>query len=255
MIVNTFDALEEEALRAVEMFTVTGIGPLIPSAFLDASDTDTKYGCDLFQSSMDDYMEWLNSKEDSSVVYVSFGTLAVLPKRQMEEIWHGLAESHRPFLWVVPSSDKGTKELEDMVRSWLEEKGEGMIVGWCSQVEVLNHPSVGCFVTHCGWNSTVESLVAGVPVVGCPQVSDQSTNVKLIETIWRTGVRARVNEEVEGGIVESEELKRCLEMVMEGGSGEEIRRNAKKWRDLAKEAVKDGGSSNKNLRGFVEEVV
>ncbi|CBI39405.3 unnamed protein product, partial [Vitis vinifera] len=99
-------------------------------------------------------------------------------------------------------------------REELEQKG--MIVSWCSQIEVLTHPSLGCFVSHCGWNSTLESLVSGVPVVAFPQWTDQGTNAKLIEDMWKIGIRVTVNEE---GIVESDEFKRCLEIVMGESQG------------------------------------
>jgi UDP:flavonoid glycosyltransferase YjiC (YdhE family) len=253
ILVNTFDALEPEALRAIEKFNLIGIGPLTPSAFLDGKDpSDNSFGGDLFQSSKD-YIEWLNSKPESSVIYVSFGSLLVLSKQQMEEIARGLLDSGHPFLWVIRDKQNGEKEKEEdklSCREELEEKGK--IVPWCSQLEVLSHPSLGCFVTHCGWNSTLESLVFGMPVVAFPQWSDQGTNAKLIEDTWKTGVRVTANED---GIVESEEIKRCLELVTEGGEkGEGLRRNAKKWRNLAREASKEGGSSYENLKSFVNEI-
>ena len=105
---------------------------------------------------------------------------------------------------------------------------------------------------HCGWNSTIESLAAGIPVVGLPQFADQKTNAKMIEEVWRNGVRARVNEV---GIVEAEEIRRCLEVVIGSGEGgQEIRSNAKKWRGLALDAVKVGGSSHNNLKAFLENI-
>ncbi|KAF3456676.1 hypothetical protein FNV43_RR01330 [Rhamnella rubrinervis] len=126
-----------------------------------------------------------------------------------------------------------------------------MIVPWCSQVEVLSNPSLGCFVTHCGWNSTLESLVCGVPMVGFPQWSDQGTNAKLVEDFWKTGLRVKTNKD---GIVERDEFRRCLEMVMgDGEKGEEMRLNAEKWKDLSREAANEGGSSDKNLKDFVDE--
>jgi hypothetical protein len=254
ILVNTFDALEPDALRAIEKYNLIGIGPLIPSAFLDGKDpSDTCFGGDLFQSSKDHYIEWLNSKPKSSVIYVSFGSLFMLAKQQMEEIARGLLDCGRPFLWVIRAKENEEEEKEEEKLSCREElKERGMIVTWCSQVEVLSHPSLGCFVTHCGWNSTLESLVSGVPVVAYPQWSDQGTNAKLIQDVWKTGVRVTANED---GIVESDEIKRCLELVIGGGEeGGEMRRNAKKWRDLAREATKEGGSSYENLKSFVEEI-
>ncbi|CBI39391.3 unnamed protein product, partial [Vitis vinifera] len=101
VLINSFDALESEALGAINKFNLMGIGPLIPSAFLDGKDpSDTSFGGDLFRSSKD-YIQWLNSKPKSSVIYVSFGSLFVLSKQQSEEIARGLLDGGRPFLWVI----------------------------------------------------------------------------------------------------------------------------------------------------------
>ncbi|PON95504.1 UDP-glucuronosyl/UDP-glucosyltransferase [Trema orientale] len=260
ILVNTFDELEAEALRAVSDLRLIGIGPLIPSAFLDERDpSDKSFGVDLFRRSEDKYMEWLNSKAKTTVVYVSFGSILDLSRPQMEEIARGLLSFGRPFLWVIKKksqndeeevqNDKGGDELS--FREELEKLG--MIVPWCSQLEVLSSESLGCFVTHCGWNSTLESLASGVPMVAFPKWSDQGTNAKLIEEVWKTGVRVKPNDE---GIVESREIERCLELVMgESENGVEMRRNAKKWKNLAREAVKEGGSSDKNLKAFVADMI
>lgn len=251
VLVNSFDGLEPEALRAIEKLNLVAIGPLIPSAFLDEKDpSDTAFGGDLFKTSRN-CIEWLDSKEDSSVVYVSFGSVCELSKNQIEEIARGLLKSHRPFLWVIRATTTNSEnEEEDKLSCEEELEKQGMIVPWCSQVEVLSHPSLGCFVTHCGWNSTLEGLVSGVPVVAFPQWSDQATNAKLIKDVWKTGVRVRVSVNEEGA-VEGEEIERCIEMVMES---EEMRRNAKKWRVMAREAVKEGGSSDLNLKAFLSEI-
>ncbi|KAF7112595.1 hypothetical protein RHSIM_Rhsim01G0136400 [Rhododendron simsii] len=251
VLINSFDALEPEALRAVEKFNMVAIGPLVPSAFLDEKEpSDTSFGGDIFENSSG-CIEWLNSKEGGSVVYVAFGSICLLSQQQMEEIAHGLQESHRPFLWVIRATTSGEKEVDKL--SCKEELEQlGMIVPWCSQVEVLSHPSLGCFVSHCGWNSSLESLVSGVPVVAFPLWSDQGTNAKLIKDVWQTGVRVTANKE---GLVEGEEIKRCIEIVMGGGDrAEEMRRNARKWRDLARVAAKEGGSSDTNLKNFLNEV-
>ncbi|KAF8015948.1 hypothetical protein BT93_H1482 [Corymbia citriodora subsp. variegata] len=251
ILANTFDALEPDAMRAIDKFEVIGIGPLIPSAFLDGQDpSDTSFGGDLFKSTSG-YIEWLDTKPTASVIYVSFGSISVLSKAQKEEMARALLETGRPFLWVIRESGKENRD-EDRLSLKEELDKLGMIVPWCSQVEVLSHPSVGCFVTHSGWNSTSESLVCGVPVVAFPQWSDQQTNAKLVTDVWRTGVKVTPNQ---GGLVESGEMRRCLELVVgDGEKGEEMRRNAQKFRDLAREAVKEGGSSDKNLRAFVDEV-
>ncbi|KAG6393434.1 hypothetical protein SASPL_147675 [Salvia splendens] len=236
VLVNTFDSLEAEALSALDCYELISIGPLIPSAFIGGEDpSENSFGSDLFEKS-DCCIEWLNSKPQSSVVYVSFGSLLRLPKAQKEEIAGGLLRSRRPFLWVMRDSEEEEEKLscsEDLDKI-------GKIVTWCSQLEVLTHQSLGCFVTHCGWNSTLGSLSCGVPVVGFPGLADQGTNAKMIEDVWRIGVRVRGNED---GIVESREIWRCVEEVMDGGlKSLEYRQNANKWKGLAGEAVAENGN-------------
>ncbi|XP_062109232.1 phloretin 4'-O-glucosyltransferase-like [Humulus lupulus] len=248
VLANTFDELEPEAIRATGKLNVIGIGPLIPA---DQAENKSLFRGDLFKESSRDYIDWLNTKPKTTVVYVSFGSISVLSKQQMEEMAKALLEFGRPFLWVIREKSEEDDELS--CREELEKLG--MIVPWCSQMEVLSNESVGCFVTHCGWNSTLESLASGVPTVGFPQWVEQGTNAKLIEEMWKTGVRLKPNDE--DGIVKSEEIKRCLELVLLGGkeNGVEIVKNAKKWRNLVKEATREGGSSKKNFMAFLKNVM
>ncbi|KAL5542931.1 hypothetical protein UlMin_010641 [Ulmus minor] len=245
---NTFDALEPEAFKAISNFNLIGIGPLIPFSFFDEkSPSEISFCGDPVQSSEANYVRWLNSKPKASVVYVSFGSLSVLSKPQTEEIEKGLLHFGRPFLWVI-------REKEDEKLSCREELEKlGMIVPWCSQLDVLSNSSLACFVTHCGWNSSLESLVSGVPVVAFPQWFDQITNAKLIEDLWKTGVRVKRKKD---GIVEGGEIKRCLELLMgDEEKGKEIRSNAEKWKSLAGEAAREGGSSERNFEAFMNEVL
>ncbi|KAK4752408.1 hypothetical protein SAY87_021206 [Trapa incisa] len=275
VLVNTFDALEPEALKAIGKYRMTGIGPLVPSAFLGGRDPwDTSFGGDLFQAgSTKDYMQWLDSQAEGSVIYLSFGTIAVISKRQTEEVARGLLATGRPFLWVIrPKENKlhqkpqqqqeeeGGEADEHINISCMEElEKQGMIVPWCSQLEVLSHRSVGCFLTHCGWNSTLESVVCGVPVVAFPLWSDQGTNAKLLEEAWGTGVRvvkkraAAEEEDLGPEVVEASEIRRCVEAVM-AERREEVKGNAMRLKEMAMEAVREGGSSERNLRAFIEDV-
>ncbi|KAL1219266.1 UDP-glycosyltransferase 75C1 [Cardamine amara subsp. amara] len=240
ILVNTFSALEHDALTSVEKLRMIPIGPLV-------SSSDDR--ADLFRS--EDCMKWLDSKLDKSVIYISLGTHADdLPEKQMEALTHGVLATNRPFLWIVreknPEEKKKNRFLE-LIRG----DDRGLVVGWCSQTEVLAHPAVGCFVTHCGWNSTLESLESGVPVVAFPQFADQCTTAKLVEDTWRIGVRVKVGE---GGYVDGDEVRLCLEKVMRGGEeAEEMRENAVRWKKLAVDAAVEGGPSDLNVKGFVEE--
>ncbi|KAI9115048.1 hypothetical protein K1719_014061 [Acacia pycnantha] len=246
VLVNTFEELEADALRVVhDTFRTIAIGPFVPSILLDRENNSSDAG--------NDYMEWLSLKAESSVIYISFGSLIVLSKRQMEEMARGLIDSGRPFLWSIREEKEQEKVGEYMEE--MEEKGK--IVKWCKQVEILAHKSVGCFVSHCGWNSSLESLVAGVPVVGIPQWVDQATNAKLIAEVWKTGVRVTVEEGSDDGerVARGEEIRRCVEEVMgDGERGKEVRKNAAQWREVSKEAVKVGGSSDASLRAFLDQI-
>ncbi|CAN0912388.1 UDP-glycosyltransferase 75C1 [Linum grandiflorum] len=226
-----------------------GVGPLVPShCLIDSVNNNVEKDCTL---------TWLDTQAVSSVVYVSFGTMAVISRRQKEEMGKGLLSSNRPFLWVMRKEyekEGNGEEAEEMMR-W---SVGGKIVEWCSQGEVLSHEAVGCFVTHCGWNSTLEGMCLGVPLVAFPQWSDQMTNAKLVEDVWKIGVRVVVPEKLESeeAVVEGDEIRRCLDLVMgEGGQvGEQVRKNANKWKQLAKDAMREGGSSHSNLQAFVNEV-
>lgn len=229
VFVNTFHKLEEEVLTWMESQfngVVKTIGPLIPPE----------------KSRNDVCLKWLDSKRTGSVVYVSFGSWAPLEKEQAEEFALGLQRSDCYFLWVVKDSEK--KNIPEV-----EEKG--LVVNWSPQLEVLAHKAVGCFMTHCGWNSTLEALRFGVPIVAMPQFSDQPTNAKFITDVWEVGIRAKVDEK---GIVRKEEVERCVRLIMETEQGDEIRKNSEKWKEFAYQALSCGGSSEINIGEFVSKL-
>uniref|UniRef100_A0A7N2LX17 Uncharacterized protein n=1 Tax=Quercus lobata TaxID=97700 RepID=A0A7N2LX17_QUELO len=205
VLVNTFDELEPEALKALEKHNLVAVGPLVPYAILDGRD---------LSNGSKNYIKWLNLKSKSLVIYVSFGSLLVLKKQQMEEIACGLLDFGRPFLWVIKAKENGE---EEKLSCGEESEQMGMIVPWCSQVEWF----------------------------------DQGTNAKLIEDVWKTGVRVTMNKD---GIVEGDEIKRCLELVVGDGERREAsKRNAKKWKELAMKAANEVGSSSyNNLKAFVD---
>ncbi|THU59602.1 hypothetical protein C4D60_Mb07t03820 [Musa balbisiana] len=217
------------------------IGPTVPSRHLDGRlPSDSHYGFHLFEPSVARCMSWLDSKPPASVVYVSFGSMAALCQEQMEELAQGLSATGKHFLWVVRSS-----ETDKFPPGFVEGcRDRGLVVPWSPQLEVLAHPATGCFLTHCGWNSTVEGLSLGVPMVAMPQWTDQPTNAMYVEEVWGVGVRVREDGE---GLVRRVEVERCVREVMEGGRSSEMRRNAARWRALAKAAVGQNGSSDKNI--------
>ncbi|KAL5826643.1 hypothetical protein ACOSQ3_018482 [Xanthoceras sorbifolium] len=245
---NTFEELEGEEARSVsELWPARLIGPMVPSAYLDGRIMgDREYGSSLWKPLSEECIEWLETKPEKSVVYVSFGSIVSLTAEQMEELARCLKDSGLHFLWVVRESQLDKLPKWFMMTDSTKEKG--LIVTWCNQLEVLEHQAIGCFVTHCGWNSTLEGLSLGVPMVGVPQWADQATDAKFIEEVREVGVRAKEDEK---GIVRKEELIKCLKQVMEGERSQEIKKNASKWKKLAEEAISEGGSSDKSINEFV----
>ncbi|KAL5698960.1 N-hydroxythioamide S-beta-glucosyltransferase [Ranunculus cassubicifolius] len=245
MNLNQFSNLEKNGKPMSETWPAKSIGPMIPSTYLDGRIEDDKgYGANLWKPLGEECMKWLDSKPHASVVYVAFGSMLALNTAQIDEIGWGLKNSGWNFLWVVKKSE--SSKLSSAVVEGIQEKG--LVVTWCNQLEVLAHTSVGCFLTHCGWNSTLEGLSLGVPMVGVGKWADQPTNAKFIQDVWRVGVRTKSDEK---GIVSREELERCVKEVMEGKRSEEIKKNVKKWSEIAKEAISEGGSSDKNIDEFV----
>ncbi|XP_062150071.1 mogroside IE synthase-like [Alnus glutinosa] len=243
---NTFDNLEPEVVNWIaSRWPVKTVGPTIPSMFLDKRlEDDKEYGLNLFKPNVDACMKWLDTKEIGSVVYASFGSLAALGEEQMAEVAWGLKNSNCYFLWVVRESEE--KKLPG---NFLEATAKkGLVVTWSPQLQVLAHKAIGCFMTHCGWNSTLEALSLGVPMVAMPQWTDQPTNAKFIVDVWKVGIRIKVDEK---GIVTKEEIEMCIREVIEGESGKEMKRNSMRLKELAIEAVDEGGSSDKNIEEFL----
>ncbi|KAL5578591.1 hypothetical protein UlMin_011033 [Ulmus minor] len=251
VLFNSVYEFEQEAADSMsQVCPLLMIGPTIPSIYLDnqIKDDSKEYGFNLFVSdSYDRTKNWLNTKPAGSVVYVSFGSMASLSPKQMEELAFGLKATNFFFLWVVRATEEAT-----LPENFKEETSEkGLVVKWSSQLEVLSHEALGCFFTHCGWNSTIEAVSLGVPMVGMPLWTDQTTNAKLVKDLWKMGVRVKDDEK---GFVGREEVEFCIREVMEGERAKEMKKNAKKWRKVAIEANREGGSSDKNIDEFISKI-
>lgn len=243
VLMETFAELETENIEFMsKLCPIKPVGPLLQDSKEDLSKAD-------------DCIEWLDSKPESSVVYISFGTVVYLKQKQVEEIAYALLNSGLNFLWVIrpppPVLGLDPNVIPDDVLTKTGERGK--IVEWSPQEKVLRHKSVACFVSHCGWNSTMEALTSGVPVVGFPQWGDQVTNAVYIAEVFKTGVRL-CRGEAEDRIIGREEVEKCLTEATVGEKAVEMKRNALKWKRCAEEAVGVGGSSDRNLQDFVDEV-
>ncbi|KAJ4801445.1 Glycosyltransferase [Rhynchospora pubera] len=239
VFVNSYTELEPEVTAAIAKYVnLIPVGPLVEP---DNESRSTLRG-DLIKAA-DDCLEWLDTQAPKSVIYISIGSIVSLTKEEMAMMAHELMTSGRPFLWVVRPD---CREL--LPQGFLEEvKGKGMVVGWSPQNSVLNHSSVCCFLTHCGWNSTLETLTAGVPVIAYPQWGDQVTNAKFLVDIYKVGVKLKAP-------VERNALHAAIESVMDGPNAKAIKEHAAKWKEATKMALAKGGSLDRNIQSFVDEV-
>ncbi|KAL0340061.1 UNVERIFIED_CONTAM: Gallate 1-beta-glucosyltransferase [Sesamum radiatum] len=259
ILIDTFQELEHEVIEHLSKVSrpIKTIGPLFKElkSSNDGDNSETNaVRADFYAA--DSCLEWLDSKPPQSIVYISFGSIVHLKQEQVDEIAHGLLGSEVSFLWVVrPPPKELNVEPHVLPQGFLEKAGDkGKIVKWCPQEQVLAHPSTACFVTHCGWNSTMEALASGVPVVAFPQWGDQVTNAKFLVEVLKVGIRLGKGE-AEGKIVPRDEVERCFRMATGGPEAEKMKQNTLKWKKAAEEAVAKGGSSYWRMRDFVDEVV
>ncbi|KNA18894.1 hypothetical protein SOVF_066420, partial [Spinacia oleracea] len=223
------------------LWCVKTVGPLLPSAYLDKRiESDVDYGVNPYKPNNEACMNWLNTKQVGSVVYVSFGSVANLSAEQIAEIANALKQISSSFLWIVREAEQ-KKLPKDFIN---ETSDKGLVMSWCPQLDVLAHEAVGCFITHCGWNSMIEATSFGVPMLGMPQFMDQFLDAHFLEKVWGVGIRSKADEKI---FVTCDEIKRGVEEIMYGERASMIKENAAKWKDLAKEAVGEGGSSDKNI--------
>eukprot|EP00252_Welwitschia_mirabilis_P021918 TRINITY_DN5760_c0_g3_i1.p1 TRINITY_DN5760_c0_g3~~TRINITY_DN5760_c0_g3_i1.p1 ORF type:complete len:476 (+),score=29.62 TRINITY_DN5760_c0_g3_i1:158-1585(+) len=254
-LVNTFSDLEKLPLTTLQEGKVTGmngdakeyyaVGPLIQSSLFEEERTENT------QDEREECLRWLDTQPPKSVLYVSFGSRAVLSPEQTEELAQGLESSGQRFLWVLqkPQLPTALQEQEPKdSKSMLPEgfldrtKGRGLVyTKWAPQVAILSHPSTGGFLSHCGWNSTLETIVCGVPVLTWPQGAEQRLIELLLVEEMKAGVSLRKEE---GGIVKREEVERGAKELM---THEEVRENMKRLSDAANSAVAEGGSSFQSL--------
>lgn len=249
VLINTFDDLEKDVLDALrEKFgIVSTIGPL---QLLENSIQNPEVkaiGSSLWKQD-DACISWLDEKAPNSVFYVNFGSITVLSAKQLLEFAWGLANSNQNFLWIIrPDLVSGDSAVLPEEYS-KEVEGRAMMVGWCNQEQVLAHPAVGGFLTHSGWNSTIEGISEGVPMICWPFFAEQQTNCRYACTDWAMGL------EIEGDVTR-EKVAELVKIMMEGEKGKELRKNALEWKDKAQAAAKPGGSSYHNLEFLINELL
>ncbi|XP_059458902.1 7-deoxyloganetic acid glucosyl transferase-like [Corylus avellana] len=253
LILNTFEELEGPVLSHIRTHCpqIYTIGPLHALLKLKLGSETTTLHSQSSNSLFDvdrSCMTWLDAQPFKSVIYVSFGSITSMTKDALMEFWHGLVNSKKRFLWAIRPDLVDGKSGDGQTPAELVEgtKERGYMVGWAPQEEVLAHPAVGGFFTHSGWNSTLESIVAGVPMICWPYFADQQVNSRFVSEVWKLGMdmkdvcdRVIVEKMVTDLMVEKEEefLKSTVEMSR-----------------LARESVSEGGSSYSHLDRLIDDI-
>ncbi|XP_030537374.1 UDP-glycosyltransferase 76E1-like [Rhodamnia argentea] len=238
-LLNTIECLEQSSLMKlrqaypVPFFTVGPVHKIAPP--LSSSLIEEDESC----------IAWLNKQAKNSTLYVSLGSVASIDEKELVEMAWGLANCQQPFLWVVrPGLVHGSEGINLLPDGFAEIVGErGRVIKWAPQQKVLAHESVGAFWSHCGWNSTLESISEGVPMICTPCFGDQRGNARYLSHVWRVGL---LLEDMERG-----EIERAIKKLMASEEGETVRQ---RMTDLKREvihAIKEGGSTY----DFLDELV
>ncbi|CAO2826806.1 unnamed protein product [Amaranthus hypochondriacus] len=244
VLCNTIQELELDTILALQaLIPFYAIGPTF-RVCSPKNDVSTNL---LVES---DCSEWLNAKPNASVLYVSFGSLANLSKDDVMEIAYGLTESNVYFIWVlrpnIVLNDNGML-LPDGFKEGISDRG--IVVPWTNQIAVLSHPAIGGFLTHCGWNSILESIWYGIPMLCFPVFTDQFTNRKLVVDDWNVGINLCEDKQLR-----RKDISARIKGFMNQEKVDEMKKNVKVVRNLLENALEDEGSSTKNLDIFVEQL-
>ncbi|KAL3815117.1 hypothetical protein ACJIZ3_016385 [Penstemon smallii] len=253
IMVNSFKELEPIAIEFLEKEeegkpTVYPIGPLIQMG--SSKDEELPVSSSL---------NWLKNQPISSVLYVSFGSGGTLSHKQIIELALGLEMSEQRFLWVLrcPNDQSSSatyfkiKDSSDPLAYYLPEgflertTGRGLVVPlWAPQAQILAHESTGAFLTHCGWNSILESVVNGVPLIAWPLYAEQRTNAVMLHEHVKVALRPKVGED---GLVGRVEIANVVKSLMEGEEGKGIRNRMRVLKDSAAKVLGEDGSSTRTL--------
>ncbi|KAL3526586.1 hypothetical protein ACH5RR_011242 [Cinchona calisaya] len=236
LICNSTDELEIEAFTLYP--EILPIGPLLARNRLGNSVGH-------FWPEDSDCLTWLDKQPPQSVIYVAFGSFTVFDQTQFRELAMGLELTNMPFLWVVRQDL--TKETEHAYPEGFEDRirGRGRLAGWAPQQKVLSHPSVACFLSHCGWNSTIEGVSNGLPFLCWPYFADQFLNQSYICDVWKVGLGFTQKN----GIVGRCEIKSKIEQIL---ADEELKTRALALKAKVVNSVKEEGRSGKNFNNFIK---
>ena len=207
---------------------------------------------------VEECLRWLDEKQDNSAIYICFGSMSNVAHPQLDEIARALESLAQNFILVV----RNKEDTHGWVLDGFEDrvKGRGLVIrGWAPQRLILEHQAVGGFVTHCGWNSILEGVVAGLPMVTWPRHAEQFYNEKLVTDVLRIGVPVGVEGWAgalgeNGDVIGKGEIVKAISTIMVGKEAEDIRKRAQELKKMARGAIQEGGSSYSDLATLIEEL-
>jgi hypothetical protein len=249
-ILNTSEALESHELQIIhDKFAHKGIPPFAIGPLHKLITSNNGVETSLLHQDRS-CIKWLDTQAPGSVLYVNFGSVVHVTQDELTEIAWGLANSGKPFLWVVRRGlvllvDKHG-ELPDGFMPAVE--GRGKVIEWAPQLEVLAHPAVGGFWTHNGWNSTLESIYEGVPMLSRPIFGDQLPTARYVRDIWKIGILL-------DGVLERGEVEKAIKKLMEEDEGAVIRERAKELKEKVRMCLDSGGSSQQAIDKLVDHIL
>uniref|UniRef100_A0A1J3FP70 Glycosyltransferase n=1 Tax=Noccaea caerulescens TaxID=107243 RepID=A0A1J3FP70_NOCCA len=239
ILCNTVQELEPDSLSALQAKQpVYAIGPVFSTQSIVPTSLWAESDC----------TEWLKGRPTGSVLYVSFGSYAHVGKKEIVEIAHGLFLSGLSFIWVLRPDIVGSDVPDFLPAGFMEGiEGQGLVVQWCCQMEVISNPAIGGFLTHCGWNSILESVWCGLPLLCYPLLTDQFTNRKLVVDDWRIGINL-CEKQMD---TTRDEVSVNVRRLMNGETSSELRNNVEKVKCHLKDAITTVGSSETNFKSFL----
>ncbi|XP_060203421.1 7-deoxyloganetic acid glucosyltransferase-like [Lycium barbarum] len=252
LILNTFEDLEGPFLSCIRSYfpKTYAIGPLHLNlkTKLAVKATPPLSSSNSLWEEDHTSIKWLDVQSKGSVIYVSFGSLAVVSRNEILEFWHGLLNSKVKFLWVMrPNILKGGGSHDEFMKELVEGcKGIGYIVSWAPQKMVLAHQSIGGFLTHSGWNSTLESIIEGKPMICWPQYVDQRVTSRLVNEFWKVGLDMK-------DICDRYVVEKMVKDLM-GTKKDEYKKTIEKLSELAIISVQEGGLSYNNLNCLIDDI-
>ena len=250
IIVNTFTELEQYAL---DSFLDDGQTPPVYPIGL-VLDLKGQHNPALNWAQQDSIMKWLDAQPPLSVVFLCFGSMGSFDETQVKEMALGLESSGHRFLWSLRSQTPNALADDVLPEGFLDRiKGKGMICsGWAPQVEVLAHKAIGGFVSHCGWNSILESLWHGVPIVTWPIDAEQQLNAYRMVKELGLAVELRLDYRKGSNLVMADEIERAVRRVVDD---HEVRKKVKEMGEIARRALMDGGSSFNSIGQLIEDMI